>query len=47
MSFSPWKTTQRRTSLVIVARQISRWNVYTCLATADRMPLIPAYRDGR
>ena len=44
MSLTPWKTARRRTSLVIVARQLNRWSVYTRMVTTDRTSSSPRSR---
>ncbi len=46
MSLTPWKTARRRTSLVIVARQLNRWSVYTRMVTTDRTSFISAFKDA-
>ena len=48
MNLAVWKLSRRRTSLVVVARQIRRWTTYTRMAaTSYSGPVYDAFKETR
>ena len=47
MTIAFWNMARRRTSLVIIARQIRCWSTYTHMATTDPAPFFEVFKATR